>query len=64
MIGWGECVKAIRGGNLKQCYVEYLYQNLLVKLDLCVLFSFVYIVIRCLEYIVVFVVGALDHNYV
>jgi hypothetical protein len=28
------------------------------------MFSFVCIVIRCLEFIVVFVVGALDHNYV
>ena len=52
------------GGNLKQCYVEYLYHKLQVELDLCVLFSFVCIVIRCLECIVVFVVGALDHNYV
>jgi hypothetical protein len=33
-------------------------------LDLCVLFSFVCIVIRRLECTVVFVVGALDHNYV
>jgi hypothetical protein len=47
-MGWGECVKAIwgGGGDLKQCYVEYLYQKLQVELDLCVLFSFVCIVIR------------------
>jgi hypothetical protein len=50
--------------TLKQCYVEYLYHKLQVELDLCVLFSFVCIVIRCLECTVVFVVGALDHNYV
>jgi hypothetical protein len=49
---------------LKQSYVEYLHHKLQVKLDLCVLISFVCIVIRCLECIVVFVVGALDHNYV
>ena len=65
-MGWGECVKAIGGGgkNLKQCYVEYLYHKLQFELDLCVLFSFVCIFIRCLECIVVFVVGSLDHNYV
>ena len=39
VMGWGECVKAIRGGggrDLKQCYVEYLYHKLQVELDLCV----------------------------
>jgi hypothetical protein len=50
----------VGGGDLKQSYVEYIYH----KLDLCVLFSFVCTVIRCLECIVAFVVDALDHNYV
>jgi hypothetical protein len=58
------CESNMGGKNLNQSYVEYLYHKLQVELDLCVLFSFVCIAIRCLECIVVFVVGALDHNYV
>jgi hypothetical protein len=46
-MGWGECVKAVQvggGGELKQSYVEYVYNKLQVELDLCVLFSFVSII--------------------
>jgi hypothetical protein len=64
-MGWGECVKAKwKKKNLKQSYVEYLYHKLQVELDLCLLFSFVCIVTRCFECMVVIVVGTLDHNYV
>jgi hypothetical protein len=57
-MGWGECVKATWGRKLKTVLCRISLSQVVGSV------GFVCIVIRCLECIVVFVVGTLDHNYV